>query len=232
MESSLEAIEALVLATVPSDAPDRGEAAAGRRAGRNEARRSVARLAGTIPDRATRRVSLRGGDARPIGNVGSAGRSSAAQSPGRRRGGGIISTTRCIGSPVGAAQFAAAVERVIHRASRDPRSVSADRGYRETSVKDALNDLGVGTVVIPGMGKAGNARRAEEHGHAFRGTVTWRTGSEGRISNLRPGYVGNRSRPKNTAGPQIWNGQASSFRKHHAPSGRRGRSLPSEPCPT
>jgi len=74
MESSLEAIEALVLATVPSDAPDRCEAAAGRRAGRNEARRSVARLAGTIPDRATRRVSLRGGDARPIGNVGSAGR--------------------------------------------------------------------------------------------------------------------------------------------------------------
>src|SRR5664279_6295212 len=57
MESSLEAIEALVLATVPSDAPDRGEAAAGRRGGRNEARRSVARLAGTIPDRATRRVS-------------------------------------------------------------------------------------------------------------------------------------------------------------------------------
>jgi len=122
---------------------------------------------------------------------------------------------------------------VIHRASRDPRSVSADRGgYRETSVKDALNDLGVGTVVIPGMGNAGNARRAEEHGRAFRGTATWRTGSEGRISNLRPGYVGNRSRPKNTAGPQIWNGQASAFRKHHAPSGRRGRSLPSEPCPT
>lgn len=66
---------------------------------------------------------------------------------------GSFSTTRCIGYPVGAAQFAPAVERVIHPASRDPRSVSADRGYRETSVKDALHDSGWAPSSFPAWAK-------------------------------------------------------------------------------
>jgi len=37
----------------------------------------------------------------------------------------------------------------------------------------------------PRKGKPGKARQAEEHRPAFRKTVKWRTGSEGRISCLK-----------------------------------------------
>ena len=42
--------------------------------------------------------------------------------------------------------------------------------------------------MIPPKGKPGKARLAEEHRRAFRKTVNWRTGSEGRISSLKRGY--------------------------------------------
>jgi len=44
---------------------------------------------------------------------------------------------------------APAVERVIKRTGRKPRTVTADRGYGEKSVDDALHDLGVRHVVVP-----------------------------------------------------------------------------------
>jgi len=45
---------------------------------------------------------------------------------------------------------------IIKRTGRKPRTATADRGYGEKSVDDALHDLGVRHVVIPA--KANRAR--------------------------------------------------------------------------
>src|SRR5664280_3854447 len=87
-----------------------------------------------------------------------------------------------------------AVERVIARTGRRPRTVTADRGYGEASVDDALHALGVRTVVIPRKGKPGKLRQTTEHRRAFRRTIKWRTGCEGRISSLKRGYGWDRTR--------------------------------------
>jgi transposase, IS5 family len=99
------------------------------------------------------------------------------------------------------------VQRVIARAGCTPRTVTADRGYGEASVDEALHDLGVRNVVIPRKGKPGKARQAAEHRPAFRTSVKWRTGSEGRISSLKRGYGWDRTRIDGTAGAQFWTGQ-------------------------
>jgi IS5 family transposase len=52
------------------------------------------------------------------------------------------------GNPADAPQLAPAVERVIKRTGRTPRTVTADRGYGEKKVEDDLHDLGVQHVVI------------------------------------------------------------------------------------
>ena len=87
-----------------------------------------------------------------------------------------------------------------------PRTVTGDRGYGEKTVEDALHDLGVRTVVIPRKGKPGKARQAEEHRRAFRKTVKWRTGSEGRISTLKRGYGWDRARIDTLNGARTWAG--------------------------
>jgi transposase, IS5 family len=75
------------------------------------------------------------------------------------------------------------------------------------SVDDALHDLGVRTVVIRRKGKPGQARQAAEHKLAFRRTVKWRTGSEGRISTLKRGYGWDRTRLDGLEGARIWTGE-------------------------
>ena len=50
------------------------------------------------------------------------------------------------------------------------------------------------TVVIPRKGKPGKDRPRVEHKAAFRRTVKWRTGCEGRISTLKRGYGWDRTR--------------------------------------
>ncbi|EUA11181.1 transposase DDE domain protein [Mycobacterium kansasii 732] len=107
------------------------------------------------------------------------------------------------GNPPDAPQLAPAVKRVTKRAGRTPRTVTADRGYREAGVDKQLTDLGVTNVVIPRKGKTSQARRAEEHRKAFRRTVKWRTGSEGRISHLKRGYGWDRARIDTTTGTRI-----------------------------
>jgi len=98
------------------------------------------------------------------------------------------------GNPVDAPQLAPAVERVTRRAGRPPRTVTADCGYGEKRVEDDLHAAEVRTVLIPRRGKPGKARQAHEHRPAFRKTVKWRTGSEGRISSLKRGYGWDHSR--------------------------------------
>jgi len=110
------------------------------------------------------------------------------------------------GNPADAPQLAKAVKRVIARTGRKPRTVTADRGYGERSIDDDLADLGVRHVVIPRKGKPGKARQTVEHRRAFRRTVKWRTGCEGRISTLKRGYGWDRTRIDGTEGARIWTG--------------------------
>lgn len=94
----------------------------------------------------------------------------------------ILNYTLEQGNPADAPQVAPPVARITRRTGRAPRAVTAARGYGEQKVDDTLRELGVRTVVIPRKGKPGKDRQAKEHRPAFRRTVQWRTGIEGRIS--------------------------------------------------
>ena len=200
------------------------DAAAGRRRGRlvravNDLAKLVAatrqiaaqtrqRVSGQIPDGATRRVSLHDGDARPIakGRLGKPVEFGHKAQVTDNDDGIVLDHTVEVGNPADAPQLAPAVGRVKKRTGRAPSTVTADRGYGEKRVEDALHDLGVHTVVIPRKGKPSQARRAEEHRPAFRRTIKWRTGSEGRISTLKRGYGWDRTRIDGTEGTRIWTG--------------------------
>jgi transposase, IS5 family len=164
------------------------------------------RLAGITPDGATRRVSLHDGDARPIakGRLGKPVEFGHKAQVTDNEDGIVLDHTVEMGNPADAPQLAPAIARVKKRTGRAPGTVTADRGYGEKRVDDALHDLGVRTVVIPRKGKPGKARQAEEHRPAFRRTIKWRTGSEGRISTLKRGYGWNRTRIDGTEGARIW----------------------------
>jgi transposase, IS5 family len=200
------------------------EAAAGRRRGRlaravsdltellAATRQIVAqtrqRVAGITPDGASRRVSLHDGDARPIakGRLGRPVEFGHKAQIVDNDDGVVLDHTVEQGNPPDAPQLAPAVERVTKHAGRIPRTVTADRGYGEKAVDDTLHGLGVRSLVIPRKGKPSQVRRAEEHRKAFRRTIKWRTGSEGRISNLKRGYGWDRTRIDGTEGARIWTG--------------------------
>lgn len=166
------------------------------------------RVSGQTPDGATRRVSLHDGDARPIakGRLGRPVEFGYKAQVTDNDDGIVLDHTIEAGNPPDAPQLAPAVARVTKRTGRTPATVTADRGYGEKRVEDALHDLGVRTVVIPRKGKPGQARQAEEHRPAFRRTIKWRTGCEGRISTLKRGYGWDRTRIDNTEGARIWAG--------------------------
>jgi IS5 family transposase len=205
-------------------APGRNDPAAGQRRGAlrrashdladllEGTRRIVAqtrqRLSGTTPDGATRQVSLHDPDARPIakGRLGRPVEFGYKAQVTDTDDGVIVDYTLEQGNPPDAPQLAPAVQRIIKRTGRVPRTVTADRGYGEAAVDQALHDLGVKTVVIPRKGRPGQDRRAAEHRRSFRRVVKWRTGSEGRISALKRGYGWERTRLDRTVGARIWTG--------------------------
>jgi len=166
------------------------------------------RLAGVTPSGATRKVSLHDPNARPIakGRLGKPVEFGHKAQVVDNEDGIVLDHTVEQGNPADAAQLAPAVERVIKRTGRKPHTVTADRGYGEKQVDDDLHDLGIRHVVIPRKGKPSAARRAEEHRRAFRRTVKWRTGSEGRISTLKRQYGWDRTRIDSTEGARIWTG--------------------------
>ena len=168
------------------------------------------RLSGTTPDGATRRVSLHDPDARPIakGRLGRPVEFGYKAQVLDNDHGVVVDHTVERGNPADAPQLAPAVQRVIRRAGRRPRTVTADRGYGDAAVENDLHELGVRTVVIPRKGKPGKARQAREHRPAFRRTVKWRTGSEARISTLKRQYGWDRTRLDDLEGARIWTGQA------------------------
>ena len=176
---------------------------------RQIAARTRQRLSGTTPDGATRRVSLHDGDARPIakGRLGKPVEFGYKAQLVDNDDGVVLDHTLEQGNPADAPQLAPAPGRVIKRTGRKPRTVTADRGYGQHSVKDALHEQGVRTVVIPRKGRPGKSRQAYEHRRAFRRTLKWRTGSEGRISSLKRGYRWDRTRLDGTEGARIWTGQ-------------------------
>jgi transposase, IS5 family len=110
------------------------------------------------------------------------------------------------GNPPDAPQLAPAISRIHRRASRAPRSVTADRGYGEAAIDQELKELGVRTVAIPRKAKISPARRKVEHGRGFRRLVKWRTGCEGRISYLKHRYGWDRTRLDRHQGAAIWCG--------------------------
>ena len=166
------------------------------------------RLAGTMPDGATRRVSLHEPDTRPIakGRLGKPVEFGYKAQLIDNDDGVIADYAVEQGNPSDGPQLAPAVQRVIKRTGTRPRTVTADRGYGEKAIEDDLHGLGVRHVVIPRKGKPGKARQAAERRPAFRRAVKWRTGSEGRISTLKRQYGWDRARLAGTEGARIWAG--------------------------
>jgi IS5 family transposase len=113
------------------------------------------------PNGATRRVSLHDPDARPIakGRLGKPVEFGHKAQLADNEDGIVLDYTVEQGNPADAPQLAPAVERITRRTGRAPRAVTADRGYGEQKVDDALRELGVRTVVIPRKGKSARPDR-------------------------------------------------------------------------
>jgi transposase, IS5 family len=169
---------------------------------------SRSRLAGVMPESATRVVSLHDADARPIrkGRLGKPVEFGYKAQVVDNADGVILDHTVELGNPADAPQLAPAIERIARRTGRPPRAVTADRGYGQASVERDLHELGVHSVAIPRMSQPGAARREFEHRRAFRDKVKWRTGSEGRINHLKRSYGWNRTELTGINGARTWCG--------------------------
>jgi transposase, IS5 family len=166
------------------------------------------RLAGQMPDGATRLVSLHDPDARPIRK----GRIDRPVEFGYKAqvldndDGIVVDYSVERGAVPDGPQLVPAIERVRRRTARVPRAVTADRGYGQAAVERDLHAAGVRTVAIPRQATTSAARKAIEHGRGFRKLVKWRTGCEGRISYLKRGYGWDRTRLDGKDGAAIWCG--------------------------
>lgn len=169
---------------------------------------SRSRLAGVMPESATRLVSLHDTDARPIrkGRLGQPVEFGYKAQIVDNADGVVLDHNVEMGNPADAPQLAPAIKRIGRRTGRIPRAVTADRGYGETSVDDDLHELGVRSVAIPRKSKPSAVRREFEHRRAFRDKVKWRTGSEGRINHMKRSYGWNRTELTSIAGARTWCG--------------------------
>jgi IS5 family transposase len=166
------------------------------------------RLAGVMPESASRLVSLHDIDARPIrkGRLGKPVEFGYKAQIIDNADGIILDHIIAIGNPPDAPQLAPAIERIRRRTGRPPRAVTADRGYGLASVEHDLNQLGVRSIAIPRRDKPSAARRDFEHRRAFRAKIKWRTGSEGRINHLKRSYGWNRTELTGINGARTWCG--------------------------
>jgi IS5 family transposase len=166
------------------------------------------RLAGVMPESASRLVSLHDVDARPIrkGRLGKPVEFGYKAQILDNADGVILDHNVEVGNPPDAPQLAPAVARITTRTGHTPRAVTADRGYGQASVERDLHDLGVRSVAIPRTSKPTAARREFEHRRAFREKVKWRTGSEGRINHIKRSYGWNRTELTGINGVRTWCG--------------------------
>jgi transposase, IS5 family len=167
------------------------------------------RLAGGMPDGASRLVSLHDPDARPIrkGRIGHPVEFGSKAQILDNPDGVVLDHQVMVGNPPDAPLLTPAIRRVMARTGKVPRAVTADRGYGEAAVDQELADLGVARVAIPRRGRAGPARRLVERGRGFRRLVKWRTGCEGRISCLKHRFGWDRIGMDGIQGARIWCGQ-------------------------
>jgi transposase, IS5 family len=166
------------------------------------------RLAGVMPESASRLVSLHDVDARPIrkGRLGKPVEFGYKAQIVDNADGVILDHNVEIGNPADAPQLAPAIARITGRLGHAPRAVTADRGYGYASVESDLHELGVRAVAIPRAARPGAARREYEHRRAFRDKVKWRTGSEGRINHIKRSYGWNRTELTSIGGARTWCG--------------------------
>jgi IS5 family transposase len=167
------------------------------------------RLAGQVPDGASRLVSLHDPDARPIvkGRLGEPVEFGYKARVANNPDGVVLDYQVEVGNPPDAPLLAPAIRRIAARSGRVPVAVTADRSYGEAAVEEELYALGVRRVAIPRKGQPGRARRATEHARGFRRLIKWRTGSEGRISYLKHRFGWDRTRMDGIDGARIWCGQ-------------------------
>ena len=166
------------------------------------------RLSGLTPASATRLVSLHDPHARPIakGRLGKPVEFGYKSQFTDNTDGIVLDCIVHEGNPADAPLLAPAIARIKGVFGKAPGAATADRGYGEAKVDEALADLGVGTVVIPRKGKPSAGRREVEHGRGFRRLVKWRTGSEGRISYLKRCYGLDRTLLDGLTGARTWCG--------------------------
>jgi len=118
----------------------------------------------------------------------------------------VVDHTVLLGNPPDAPLLVPAIRRVIARTGKPPGAVTADRGYGEAGVERDVAALGVARVAIPRKGRAGPARQAVQRGRGFRRLVKWRTGCEGRISQLKHRFGWARTLLDGLQGAQLWCG--------------------------
>jgi transposase, IS5 family len=166
------------------------------------------RLAGQMPDSATRLISLHDPDARPIckGRIDRPVEFGYKAQVIDNDDGIVVDYGVEAGNPPDAPQLGPAISRITRRAGRAPRAVTADRSYGEPATDRELEALGVRTVAIPRKARISPARRDAEHARGFRKLVKWRTGCEGRISYLKHRYGWDRTRLDGRDGAAIWCG--------------------------
>jgi IS5 family transposase len=166
------------------------------------------RVAGEVPDGASRVVSLHDRDARPIrkGRLGRPVEFGYKAQVADNADGIVLDHRVVIGNPPDAPMLAPAVAAIKTRFGRAPRAVTADRGYGEARVDLALIALGVKVVAIPRRGRPSPSRIALQRKPGFVKLVKWRTGSEARISCLKRDYGWRRTLFDGLAGTQTWCG--------------------------
>jgi IS5 family transposase len=166
------------------------------------------RIAGGVPDGATRVVSLHDPDARPIrkGRIGKPVEFGYKAQITDNAEGIVLDHVVMKGNPNDAPLLVPAISRIKARFGRAPRIVAADRGYGEARVDAELEALGVRAVVIPRKGRPGEARQAVQRSARFVKVVKWRTGCEGRASCLKRDWGWSRTLKDGEAGAATWCG--------------------------
>jgi len=163
---------------------------------------------GVTPSGATRVVSLHDPDARPIvkGRLGKPVEFGYKAQIVDNEDGVILDHTIEAGNPPDAPMLEPAIQRIKRRTGRAPDAATADRGYGEQGVEDALHAAGVRHVVLPRKGRPNAARREVQNRPAFKKMVRWRTGCEGRISCAKRDFGLNRTRIDGLPGARTWCG--------------------------
>ena len=163
---------------------------------------------GVTPSGATRVVSLHDPDARPIvkGRLGKPVEFGYKAQIVDNEDGVILDHTIEAGNPPDAPMLEPAIQRIKRRTGRAPDAATADRGYGEQGVEDALHAAGVRHVVLPRKGRPNAARREVQNRRAFKKMVRWRTGCEGRISCAKRDFGLNRTRIDGLHGARTWCG--------------------------